>query len=161
MGNTINLLDDSNEMFGKIMSLNDDLIIRYFTLLTRVDMESINSYQRKIEKGENPRDIKIKLAHEVVAFYHSEEEADKAEKYFIETFSNKETPSDILEFSPEKYDIVSVLKESGLVNSSSEARRVLSQKGVKVNGKIIEDLDYIVEKQSVVQKGKIKFLKII
>jgi tyrosyl-tRNA synthetase len=161
IGNTINFLDTPNDMFGKTMSLKDDLIIKYFILFTRVDMEEVGKYQKEIEDGTNPRDIKIKLAHEIVRFYHSEEEAEKAEEYFVKTFSEKEVPTDIPEIKPDQYDIVSVLTESNLVSSKSEARRVLSQKGVKVNGEVVQEIDYIVEKNSVVQKGKINFLKIL
>ncbi|MDA3815122.1 MAG: tyrosine--tRNA ligase [Patescibacteria group bacterium] len=161
IGNTINFLDTPQDIFGKIMSLNDELIIRYFTLLTRVNMEKVKEHQNALEKGENPRDIKIKLAHEVVNFYHSKEEADKAEEYFVKTFSEREVPTDIPEFKPKQYDIISILTESGLVSSKSEGRRVVSQKGVKVNGKIIEEINYTVERNSVIQKGKINFLKVV
>ncbi|MEA2092672.1 MAG: tyrosine--tRNA ligase [Patescibacteria group bacterium] len=161
IGNTINFLDTPQDMFGKIMSLNDELIVRYFTLLTRVDMEKVKEHQMALEKGENPKDIKIKLAYEVVNFYHSKEEAEKAKEYFVKTFSEREMPTEIPEFKPKQYDIISVLTESGLVSSKSEGRRVLSQKGVKVNGKVVEEIDYVVEKESVIQKGKINFLKVL
>jgi tyrosyl-tRNA synthetase len=161
IGNTINFLDPPNDMFGKIMSLNDDLIIKYFTLFTRVDMEDVKKYQKEIENNVNPRDIKIRLAHEIVRFYHSQEDASKAEEYFVKTFSEKEVPTDIPEVKPTQYDIISVLTESELVSSKSEARRVLSQKGVRVNGEIVQEIDYVVEKNSVVQKGKINFLRVV
>jgi tyrosyl-tRNA synthetase len=161
IGNTINFLDTPQDMFGKIMSLNDELIIRYFTLLTRLDMKKVKEHQKALEEGENPRDIKIKLAHEVVNFYHSKEEAEKAEEYFVKTFSEREIPTDIPQFKAKQYDIISVLTESGLVSSKSEGRRVLSQKGVKVDGKVVEEIDYVVEKESVIQKGKINFLKVL
>jgi len=160
-GNTINLTDKPNDMFGKVMSLQDDLIIRYFTLLTRVEMEKIKDYQEAMEKGTNPRDIKIKLAHEIVRMYHSREKADDAQNYFVKTFSKKETPSEMPEFKPKDYNIVSVLSEAGLTSSRGEARRVLDQGGVRVNGETVRDASYIVEKNSVLQKGKIKFLKIL
>ncbi len=160
-GNTINLTDKPDDMFGKVMSLKDDLIIRYFTLLTRVEMKEVKKYEKAIKDGENPRNIKIMLAKEIVRMYHSEKEAIKAEKYFIETFSKKQTPEEMPEIKPKEYDIISILHESGLVSSRGEARRVLSQKGVKVNGKVVIDGNYKVVKKSVVQKGKIKFLRIL
>ncbi len=160
-GNTINLTDSPNDMFGKIMSMQDNLVIKYFILLTRVSMVKVKEYEKEMKEGSNPRDFKLKLASEVVRMYHSEKEADEAEKYFVETFSQKKTPDKMPEFKAENRDIVSVLSESGLTSSKGEARRVLSQKGVKVDGEVVEDADYIIKKGSVLQKGKIKFLKIL
>ncbi len=161
MGNTINLTDSINDMFGKIMSVQDNLIIRYFSLLTRVNMNLINEYSEKLKKGTNPRDIKIKLAHEIVSMYHSKSDANKAQEYFIKTFSQKEIPTEMKEIKPQTYDIVSILVESGLSTSKSDARRAIEQKGVRVNEKTVQKIDYIVKPNSVLQKGKIKFLRII
>ncbi len=160
-GNTINLFDSPNDMFGKIMSLRDNLIIKYFTLLTRVKIETINKYKTYLENGANPRDIKMNLAFEIVKMYHSKKSANKAQEYFIRTFSKKESPSDMPQFKPTSYNIVLILVESKLVSSKSEARRVLSQGGVKINSKVIKDINYIVSSNSVLQKGKINFLKIL
>ncbi len=160
-GNTINLLSDPNDMFGKVMSLKDELIIQYFTLFTRVEIKKIREYEKELEGKTNPRDVKIMLAREIVKMYHSEDKAKKAEDYFVKTFSEKETPSEIPEFKPKDYNIVSVLSEAGLTLSKGEARRVLDQGGVRVNGETVKDINYVVEKDSVLQKGKIKFLRII
>ena len=159
--NTINLLDRPNEMFGKIMSLKDSLIIKYFILLTRVDLSLVEDYQKQLKKGVNPRDIKLKLAFEIVRFYHSLELAKKAEEYFIKTFSQKEIPSQLKYFKPSQYDLLSVLFESKLVSSKAEGRRLLKQKGVKVNGKIVTQENYLILTNSVLQKGKRSFIKII
>ena len=161
MGNTINLADTPNDMFGKVMSLNDELIIRYFTLLTRVDMKEIKEYEKAIEGGLNPRDVKIKLAKEIVRMYHSEKKAVDAEDYFIKTFSKKETPSEMPEFKPKNYNVIEVLFESKLTSSKGEARRVLLQDGVKVNEKVIKSVDYDLKSGDVLQKGKLKFLRIL
>ena len=91
-GNTINLLDSANDMFGKIMSLKDEFIIKYFTLLTRIPLEIINEYETSLKTGANPRDIKIKLGFEIVQMYHSKEKAKIAKDYFIKTFSKKQVP---------------------------------------------------------------------
>ncbi len=160
-GNTITLTDSPNDMFGKVMSMQDNLVIRYFILLTRVGMEQVKEYEEEIKKGSNPRDFKLKLAFEIVKMYHSEKEAVEAEKYFVETFSQKKIPDKMPEFKAQNRDIISVLSESGLTSSRGEARRVLSQKGVKVDGEVVEDTDHIVKPGSVLQKGKIKFLKIL
>ncbi len=161
MGNTINLTDEPNDMFGKVMSLNDELIIRYFTLLTRVDMKEIKEYEKAIEGGLNPRDVKIRLAKEVVRMYHSEKKAIDAVDYFIKTFSKKETPSEMPGFRPKNYNIIEVLFESKLTSSKGEARRVLLQDGVKVNEKVVKDVDYNLKPGDVLQKGKLKFLRIL
>lgn len=160
-GNTVNLLDEPNDMYGKIMSLRDELIIRYFILLTRVDLRIIKNYQEDLKKGENPRNIKMKLAFEIVRMYHSEEKAQKAQDYFVKTFSEKKIPSEIPQFKPSSYNIVSILVESQLVASKSDARRVLKQRGVKINGEPIEEESFVVPHGSVLQKGKRNFIKII
>jgi len=160
-GNTVNLLDEPNDMFGKIMSLKDELIIKYFTLLTRIDMSLVRSYESDLKKGVNPRDVKLKLAFEIVRMYHSEEVAQKAQDYFVKTFTEKKIPSEIPQFQPSSYNIVSILVESKLAASKSDAKRVLKQKGVKINGEIIEEENYVVSRGSVLQKGKRNFIEII
>jgi len=159
-GNTINLMDEPQDMFGKIMSLQDDLIIKYFILLTRVAISQIDDYKIELEKGANPRDLKLKLASEIVNLCYSESEAKQASDYFIETFSQKKMPSDIPALKPKDYALVSVLLESGMVSSKSEARRVVEQGGAKINGEVVKDLEYVIAPGSVLQKGKINFLKI-
>lgn len=160
-GNTINLFDSPNDMFGKIMSLKDNFIIKYFTLLTRINIDIIKGYEFDMKLGKNPRDYKILLAREIVRMYHSEEDSYLAEDYFIKTISNKEIPEKILEFTPSKYDIVTIMTESGLSTSNSDARRVIKQCGVKVNGKVISDQNFILSKHDILQKGKINFIKIL
>ena len=159
-GNGVNLMDSFNDMFGKIMSLNDKFIIKYFTLLTRVDLETITRYEKDLKDGTNPRDIKILLGKELVKMYHSQDDADKAEQYFINTFTKKEIPDDIMELTPADYNIVNILIESKLVESKSDARRVIEQGGVKVNGEVVNDLDMTVDKDVVIQKGKMGFVKV-
>ncbi len=160
-GNTINLFDSPNDMFGKLMTVNDDLIIKYFTMLTRFDLEIIDGYKKELEGGVNPRDIKIKLGHSIVEMYHGEKEAETAVEYFVNTFTKKEIPTDIPEFKPADYNIVAVLIESELVPSKGEARRVLEQGGIKIDGEVVSDSAYTVPTGVTLQKGKIHFLKII
>lgn len=160
-GNTINLFDTPNDMFGKIMSLKDDLIIKYLILLTRVEMKTIDEHKAHLKDGVNPRDIKMKLAFEIVRMYHSEEDAGNARDYFIRTFTQKEIPSDAPQFKPTAHNIVLILVESQLVSSKSEARRILEHGGIKVDGKVVKEINYVVPSGSVLQKGKIKFLKIL
>jgi tyrosyl-tRNA synthetase len=160
-GNTINLFDPATDMYGKVMSLNDDLIIKYFTLTTRVDLDTIAEYKNKLTAGENPRDYKMKLAFEITKFYHSEEEANEAQDYFINTFSKKEIPDVVPEIKPTSYDILTVLVESGLSTTKSEAKRVIEQKGVKIGELVLNDPKDMVKVGDIVQKGKRFFVKVI
>lgn len=160
-GNTVNLLDTPNDMFGKIMTLNDEFIIKYFTLLTRVDKNIILRHETDLKNGKNPRDIKISLAFEIVRMYHNEPLATEAKAYFANTFSSKNIPSDIAKFKPSDYNIVSILVEAKLTKSKTEARRVIEQGGVRVDSKTIDDVNYSVLAPATLQKGKLNFLKII
>ena len=159
-GNTVNIFDTANDMFGKIMSVNDEFIIKYFVYLTRVKLSLIEKYESDLKDGINPRDIKILLGKEIVKMYHSAEDADRAEQYFVNTFTKKEIPDDMMELTPTDYNIVSVLIESKLAESKSEARRVIEQGGVKVNGEVLKDLDMIIGKDSTIQKGKMGFVRV-
>lgn len=160
-GNTVNLLDSAKDMFGKIMSLRDESIIDYFTLVTRLDLGEISNFKTALAQGANPRDYKMKLAKEIVKFYFSEVEAEAQVDNFIKTFSHKEVPEEIAEFRPHNYELVSILVESKLVNSKSDARRVIEQGGVKINQVVEKDPGAIVSSGAIIQKGKINFLKII
>lgn len=159
-GNTITLTAEPNDMYGKIMSIQDELIIKYFTLTTRVSMEAIKGYEDELKNGANPRDYKMKLASELIKFYHSEKAANEAQEYFISTFSKKEIPDEIPELKPSAYDIITVLVEAKFVKSKSEARQVIQQGGVKVNEEKVEDIAFEVKKGDVVQKGSRFFVKI-
>lgn len=160
-GNTVNLFDKPEDMFGKIMPLQDKFIIRYFILLTRINIKLINKYESDLKTDTNPRDIKMKLALEIVRMYHSKKESEAAQDYFIRTFSKKEIPSNLPKFNLSKYDVVSILVETELVSSRSKSRRIIEQGGIKINGNLIKDINYIVSPGSVLQKGKIKFIEIL
>ena len=160
-GNTVNLTDAPNEMFGKIMSIPDELIIPYFTYMTRVPMELVSEYTKEMKKGGNPRDYKVKLGIELVRFYHGEKEAQKAEEYFISTFAKKEIPTEITELRPSKYDIVTVLMEAGFATGTSDARRNIQGGGVKINDKKVTSYEEVCNPGDVVQKGKRFFVKIV
>lgn len=159
-GNTINLTAEPNDMFGKVMTVPDSLIIKYFTLATRVPLTQINEYDSAIKAGKNPRDLKMKLGYELVRFYHSQKAAEEAQQYFIDTFKNKEIPTDIPELKPSAYDIITVLVESKICASKAEARRAIEQSGVKIGEQKIEAIDQVVKIGDVVQKGKRFFVKV-
>lgn len=159
-GNTINFSDTPEDMYGKTMTVPDDLIIKYFTLATRVPLTMINEYGHALKAGTNPRDIKMKLAYELVSFYFDEKIARKAEENFVATFRNKSKPDEIPEFKPSKYDVLTALVESKISKSKSDARRDLEQGGVKINDKKITNLEAKIKSGDIIQKGKRWFLKI-
>ena len=158
-GNMVCLDDSAQDKFGKVMSWSDEMIVSAFELCTKESMDKVKEVAKRLKDGENPRNLKIELAEAIVAIYHGEEEAQKAKENFINTFSKKETPDEMPEFELSGKNIVDVLVESKLVSSKSEARRTIEQKGVKVNGTVV-GVECIVNKEDVVQKGKIHFLKI-
>lgn len=160
-GNTVNISASADEIFGKIMSIIDEQIISYFKFLTRVSMEKILDYDNALASGENPKNIKMLLAHELVRMYHGLDDAEKAKDNFINLFSKREIPTDIKQFKPDQYDIISVLIESKLCSSKSEARRLIDGGGIKVNNKKIFDLNFQLNSGDVLQKGSRIFIKLI
>lgn len=164
-GNTITITDVPNEMFGKVMSIPDELIMDYFVHCTRVPMTEIATYAEDIITGANPRDVKVRLAKEIVALYHGAEEAQKAETYFIETFSNKQIPTDILSIKvDEGIKISDVITANGLATSKADARRKMSQGGVEIAGEKITDENALIEKRfadQVMKVGKKDFVRIV
>ena len=162
-GNTINLTDEPNNMFGKVMSVNDDLIIKYFTLATRVSMAEVKEYEKQLKSGLNPRDVKARLAKEIVGMYYGKLLAGKAVESFNKQFKNKELPDDILEIKVKQdfWKIDDLLVQLKLVSSKTEARRMVEQGGVKIDGQKIVNFDEIrVKSGLVVSVGKRKFVKI-
>ena len=159
-GNTINLTDEPNDMFGKVMSLPDSLIIKYFTLATRAPLTEVAQLEKNLATGANPRDVKMKLGFELVKMYYSEKDAKTAQDNFIKTFSKKETPDEIPELKPSATDIITVLVEANICKSKSEARQVIAQGGVKINDKKVEAIDEQVKSGDIVQKGSRFFVKI-
>ncbi len=159
-GNTINLAAEPADMYGKVMALRDDLVIKYFTLVTRVPLDEVKDYESALRGGANPRDIKMKLAFELVKMYHSSKAAVQAEESFVKTFSKKEVPDEMALLTPSAPDIVTVLLEAGFVKSKSEARQVIAQGGVKIGERKVSLIDEKVAKGDVVQKGSRHFVRI-
>lgn len=160
-GNTITLDAEPNDLFGKIMTVHDDLIIKYFELTTRISMGEIESYKKELANGANPKDYKMKLGYELVKFYHSEFAANGAVEYFKNVFEKKEKPTDIPEFKPSAYGIVTVLVESKIAKSKSDARKLIEQGGVKVNDEKVSSIEETVKSGDIVQKGSRFFVKIV
>lgn len=162
-GNTVNLFDSPDEMFGKLMSLKDEFIIRYFTLLTRVDMKEIRKYEVEMNNGANPKDYKMKLAYEIVRFYHSEKDAQKAKDNFETQFQKGAVPENVQEFKIKAGEgILVVLHQIGFASSNSEARRKIQEGAVKLDDEKVTDINYILGKgERIVRLGrKIGKLKI-
>lgn len=161
-GNTINLTTESGDMFGKVMSIPDELIIKYFTLATRVSLSDIKQFESEMAAGKNPRDYKIKLAYEIVKIYHGSDAAGKAQDDFVAMFANKQKPTDMPEVAPSIYDIITVLIESKICKSKSEARQMIDQGGVKINDVKVDREQYnkAVLAGDVVQKGSRWFVKV-
>ncbi|PIR02993.1 MAG: tyrosine--tRNA ligase [Candidatus Magasanikbacteria bacterium CG11_big_fil_rev_8_21_14_0_20_43_7] len=160
-GNTVNLTDEPNDMFGKIMSVPDELITEYFTYMTRVPMEQVAEYTKAMKDGANPRDYKVLLGKAIVSFYHSEADAEKAEAHFVNTFGKKQTPDEMPELSPKSTNIVDVLIEAGFASSKGDARRAIDGGGVRVNEDAVSSYDLDVKSSDVVNKGKRHFVRIV
>ena len=172
LGNYISLTDDPKQMYGKAMSLPDNLMLKYFSLVTDITDEELASLKKSLEAGKlNPRDAKMKLSYMLVAKYHNEDEALKAEEYFKEAFQQRVIPKDIATVSLSKEEVlgkwlVSFLVQLGLVETNSQARRMIEQGAVRINGKKISDVDFrlpveIETKELVLQVGKRRFKKIL
>jgi len=159
-GNCIWIEDTPSQMFGKIMSIPDDLIFDYFKLLTRTSLAEIE----KIKKL-NPKDAKAALAQEIVRIYHGKKAAEAAEKEFERVFKERKLPSRIrgIEIKEEKLNILEFLVKTKLASSKSEAKRLILQKGVKIDGKIEENWRGTVQikKGMIIQVGKRKFVRLV
>ncbi len=161
----ISLTDSAKDMFGKLMSIPDTLITRYYELLTDISDEELKSIDESIKSNSiNPRDIKLKLAHTITEEYHGKDGADKAQAEFINVVSNKGIPEDIAEVKIDSgKSIIDVLVDLKFVQSRGEAKRLIQGGGVKLDGEKISDMAYIVNisEPVVLQAGKRKFAKLI
>lgn len=162
LDNYIGVDEDPDSMFGKIMSISDDLMWRYLELLSFESLETIASWKQEVENGENPRNIKFRLAEEIISRYHNNEQAKKAQQNFIDRFAKNQIPDEMDEFTFSKgIKLANLLKDSKLVNSTSEAFRMIKQGAVKMDGEKINDKDLTPnEGTSVYQVGKRKFARV-
>jgi len=167
LGNYIGITDTPSEMFGKVMSISDELMWRYYDLLSFRPIADIAALKQQAADGRNPRDIKIELAKEIIARFHDQGAADAAEQDFIQRFQKNALPDDIpeltLTLSSDSIQIANLLKEAGLVESTSEALRMIKQGAVKLDGETkVEDSKMEFAKGSchIFQVGKRKFAKV-
>lgn len=164
-GNFISINDSANDMFGKVMSIKDELMNDYFEISTRLPNDRIKEIK---DSSDNPRDIKAKLAKEIVSMYHGEKEAERAEKEFNKIFKNKELPSDIEIFETSKniYNIVDLLCDTKLASSKNEAKRLVEQNAVEIiNSENKEKVNnwgaqINLENNTILKVGSRKFIKI-
>lgn len=167
-GNYIGITDPPKEMFGKVMSIPDELISRYFELCTDVDMNEVKKMQLQMVSGEaNPRDVKMRLAREIIAIYHDEFKAKKAQDEFLKVFSQGELPSDmpVVAFEADgngEIGVAEAVIKCGFAKSKREARRLISQGAVKIDEEKIEDERgcFKLDGEKVVQVGSRRFARI-
>ena len=162
LNNYIAIDDSPDEMFGKIMSISDDLMWRYLELLSFESMETIESWKTEVDQGENPRNIKFRLASEIITRFHSEEDAKVANQNFIDRFAKNQIPDEMDEYQFESgIKIGNLLKDANLVDSTSEAFRMIKQGAVKIDGEKVADKDIdLPSGTAVYQVGKRKFARI-
>ena len=170
LGNYIGINEDAPNMYGKVMSIPDQLIVKYFRLVTDVHPDEIDEMERAMRNNEvNPRDLKMKLALEITKLYHGDWEAVRAEQNFVSVFQKKGIPDDIMEyrlddklFSESSVDMADLLVKLGFCSSKSEARRLISQGAVRINGRKLTDM-YArgLDNGDIIQAGKLKFARIL
>ena len=165
VGNYVGVNDEPVDMFSKVMTIKDGLILKYFWLCTDVSQDELDNYEKQLNEGANPRDIKMKLGKKIVAMYHSKEEAERAAAEFEKVFSKKELPENIAEhkISANPISLADLLVESDIAKSKGEAKRLVEQGGVEIDGTVEKDWGKQIEFKGgeVVQAGKRKFIKII
>lgn len=165
-GNYIAFNDHPSEMFGKLMSIPDWLIIKYMKLLTQIPERKIEEYEKLMEEGKiNPRDVKLMLAFEITKFFHGEEEAKKAQEQFVKIFSKGELPEELptLVLDTDQVELVELLMKLNVAESRSEAKRLIQQGGVKLDGEKIVDIHAMIklDTERILRVGKRHFFKLV
>ncbi len=164
LGNTVGINDLPNEIFGKLMSVSDDLMWRYIELLSFLSLSEINQQKQEVKSGANPRDVKVRFAQEIVARFHNTAAADAALADFEARFKQGGVPDDIPEVTltaPHGMALVQVLKQAGLTSSTTEATRMIDQGGVKIDGAKVSDKALkLLPGTHVIQVGKRKFSRV-
>ncbi|MEO0294994.1 MAG: tyrosine--tRNA ligase [candidate division WOR-3 bacterium] len=156
-GNSINFFDEPEDIFGKVMSIPDSLILKYYKLVLLKEEKEIKEFVEK-----NPLEAKEKLAFEITKIFYDEEKAERARSYFNKTFRKREIPEEIPEYRTGSKKLLEILFESRVVSSKSEARRLIRQKAIDINGESVIDENLVLDKGEYRLKiGKRKFLKVI
>ncbi len=166
LGNYVGVAEPPDQMFGKLMSISDDLMWRYFELLSDATLEEIAGWRRSVAEGVNPRDIKFRLGEEMVARFHGKAAATRAREDFIARFQQGAMPDEIPEVSVVPRDaglpIANLLKDAGMVKSTSDALRLIDQGGVRIDGERVEDRGLSIPAGTVhvFQVGKRRFMRV-
>ncbi|HCJ78217.1 MAG TPA: tyrosine--tRNA ligase, partial [Gammaproteobacteria bacterium] len=162
LDNYIGIDDKPDDMFGKIMSISDELMWRYLELLSFESLETIASWKTEIENGENPRNIKFRLAEEIITRFHSNDDAKQAQQNFINRFAKNKVPDEMPEFNFDAgIKIANLLKDASLVNSTSDAFRMIKEGAAKIEGEKISDRNLVpASGTAVYQVGKRKFARV-
>jgi len=166
LGNYIGVTDPPDDMFGKLMSISDDLMWRYLELLSARPLAEIHGWREEVEAGLNPRDVKVRLAEEMVERFHSRQDAVRAHERFVARFARGAMPDDIptvdLSAVPEGIPVANLLKQVGLVSSTSEGLRMLKQGAVRIDGERVEDPSVVCVSgtERVYQVGKRRFARV-
>jgi tyrosyl-tRNA synthetase len=163
LGNYIGINESAKDIYVKTMQVPDNLIIKYFELATDIHPDHIKKIKAELDSGVNPRDIKMRLAKEITSLYQGVGHAQSAEEYFMSLFQKNEVPEDILKLEIlEATSLIDVIMSSKLISSKSEARRLIAQGGVKVNGEKVENINRNdLKNKDVIQIGKRKFLRVL
>jgi tyrosyl-tRNA synthetase len=166
LGNIVGITDAPDDMFGKLMSISDDLMWRYFELLSFKSLADIALLRKSVEDGANPRDVKFELAKEIVARFHSEADADRSQKNFVDRFSQGVLPEDLDETALDSaglgLGLAQAIKAAGLASSTSEAMRLVGQGAVRLDGERLEDPKKVLEvgTKGILQVGKRRLARI-
>ena len=166
LNNYVAIDEEPDEMFGKIMSISDDLMWRWFELLSFMSEEDINSLKKEMQDGKNPRDIKFILAEEIVDRFHKDGDGQKCKESFLNRFQKGQTPENVdlvkVNIDGESILLVNLLKETNMIASVSEGNRLIKQGGIKVNSEKVNDpkLEISANSENLYQVGKRRFLKI-
>ncbi|MGH9946983.1 MAG: tyrosine--tRNA ligase [Pyrinomonadaceae bacterium] len=166
LDNYIGIDEPANEMFGKVMSISDELMWRYYELLTDLNQSEILNLRSEIENGKNPRDLKVDLAKLIIGDFHSQSDADAAEEDFNRRFVKKEIPDEIEEkkIAAGTHRLADLLVETGLTTSKGEARRLIEQGGVRIDGEkataASAELSLVPGDSHVIQAGKLRFVRV-
>ena len=166
LNNYIGIDEAPNDMFGKIMSISDELMWKWFELLSFISEKEIKTLRKEVEAGKNPRDVKFILAEELVDRFHEAGDGNKCKEAFLERFQKGQMPDDIpsitLEIDSPSIPLVNLLKNTALTSSTSEASRLIKQGGVKIDSIKVDDPKLEIQKgsEAIYQVGKRKFLKI-
>jgi tyrosyl-tRNA synthetase len=162
LGNHIPILAPPDDMYGKVMSIPDQAMSDYFSLVTRWPEEEVEAIETGLKQGSlHPRDVKMKLAREIVEIFHDQEAAMSAERNFVRVFQKHDLPEDIPEYTLKSgQSVLDVLEATGMVKSRSEGRRLISQNGVRLDGEMLNDPIQPFPHSGVLQAGKRRFTKI-